>query len=281
MTDLTPHQEAASDHALGQLDRPELDEFLASLGDADSPTDHELAAAELEVALLGLGGEGAERLPQQLEGRLKAAATAYAWALDSKPANRVELIAERRDPGVDLVRYLGWMAAAAALVVVWFVLGKRSEPQVSVTPPPEPPSAVPSVPAPPPTPEEQRAELLKHEDARKLAWSATKDEAAKGASGDVVWSSHAQQGYMRFKGLEPNDPKRSQYQLWIFSKDQDERYPVDGGVFDVDSSGEVVVAIDPKLHVDEPTLFAITVEKPGGVVVSKRERIVLTASAGG
>ncbi len=43
------------------------------------------------------------------------------------------------------------------------------------------------------------------------------------------------------------------------------------------SAGEVVVPILAKLHVDHATLFAVTVERPGGVVVSKRERIVVTA----
>ena len=83
---------------------------------------------------------------------------------------------------------------------------------------------------------------------------------------------------MRFRGLAPNDPSVSQYQLWIFDRDQDERFPVDGGVFDVESGeGDVFVEIDPKLEVREPYLFAVTVEKPGGVVVSSRERIVLAA----
>jgi hypothetical protein len=49
-------------------------------------------------------------------------------------------------------------------------------------------------------------------------------------------------------------------------------------VFDVSSNGEVVVAINPKLHVNDLGMFAVTVEKPGGVVVSKRERIVVTAT---
>ena len=53
--------------------------------------------------------------------------------------------------------------------------------------------------------------------------------------------------------------------------------PVDGGVFDVDSSGSVTIPIDAKLKVDSPYLFAITVEKPGGVVVSSRERLALVA----
>ena len=35
--------------------------------------------------------------------------------------------------------------------------------------------------------------------------------------------------------------------------------------------------IRAKLPVGEPVLFAITVEKPGGVVVSKRDRIALVA----
>ncbi len=35
---------------------------------------------------------------------------------------------------------------------------------------------------------------------------------------------------------------------------------------------------ETKLSVDDPVLFAVTIEKPGGVVVSKRERIVVTAA---
>lgn len=284
MTD-TPQIDRACDHALGLLSEGEEREFLATLDDANSPTDFELAAAELELAVLGLGGEGTPGLPAELEKRLGAAATAYAWALDSQAANHRGAHAPREpqehrvEPAFDWVRYLGWAAAAAALVVVGVVLSREPEPVPVGTAP----SAVPSlepVDAAPPSLAEKRAELLHARDARTLPWSATKDEAAKGASGDVVWSTSAQQGYMRFKGLAPNDPKQSQYQLWIFAEGQDERYPVDGGVFDVDSSGEVVVAIDPKLHVEQPTLFAVTVEKPGGVVVSKRERIVLTAAGG-
>ena len=59
---------------------------------------------------------------------------------------------------------------------------------------------------------------------------------------------------------------------------RDQAFPVDGGVFDVNSNGEVVVAITPKLRVNDLGMFAVTVEKPGGVVVSKRERIVVTAT---
>jgi len=126
-----------------------------------------------------------------------------------------------------------------------------------------------------------RQQLLASGETARLAWTATKDEAARGAGGEVAWNAALQRGYMTFRGLAPNDPKRSQYQLWIFDAERDEAFPVDGGVFDVAAGGEVVVPIEAKLRVGKAKLFAITVEKPGGVVVSKRERIVLTASPPG
>ena len=120
--------------------------------------------------------------------------------------------------------------------------------------------------------------MLAAADAVEIAWSVTEDPAAAGAGGDVLWSTARQAGFMRFRGLPVNDPAVSQYQLWIFDAKQDERYPIDGGVFDVTEDGEVVVPIEAKIAVVEPTLFAITIEKPGGVVVSSRERLVLAAA---
>ena len=87
---------------------------------------------------------------------------------------------------------------------------------------------------------------------------------------------------MRIDGLETNDPTVSQYQLWIFQGTDPaaEAHPVDGGVFDVLGGGEVIVPIDAKLDVGRAGLFAVTVEKPGGVVVSGREQIVAVAVRG-
>ena len=39
-------------------------------------------------------------------------------------------------------------------------------------------------------------------------------------------------------------------------------------MFDVTKDGEVIIPIDAKLAVASPAAFAITVERPGGVVVS-------------
>jgi anti-sigma-K factor RskA len=157
----------------------------------------------------------------------------------------------------------GWLAAAASLlfaVGLWLSLR---------------PSAA--------NPEQQRLTLLQTygkpgSDVVKIDWTATNDPAARDASGDVVWSTSAQQGFVRFHGLAANAPGAYQYQLWLFDADRDERYPVDGGVFDIPANGgDVIVPITPKLRVGRPMMFALTIEKPGGVVVSTRERVTLVA----
>ncbi|MBI5434961.1 MAG: anti-sigma factor [Planctomycetes bacterium] len=122
-----------------------------------------------------------------------------------------------------------------------------------------------------PSPEAEREALLAQAGVLRVPWSGT--DFAKGAEGDVVWDPNAQRGFMRIRGLAANDPTREQYQLWIF--DETQKHPVDGGVFDVGADGELIVPIDAKLFVANPTLFAVTVEKPGGVVVSAQEKIVL------
>lgn len=216
-----------------------------------------------------------------------AAASAPSGFPKPGPANAVQLPARARTPAV----WPAWLAAAAgvALAIGGWTWAFTRAPTVMVRT--EVPSAQPSrTPPPPPPPTvvssassvEDRTKLLaKAKDAKAVPWKATKDPAARTASGDVVWSASEQKGYMRFVGLERNDRSREQYQLWIFDKDRDAKYPVDGGVFDVASNGEVIVPIDARLHVNEATLFAVTVEKPGGVVVSKRKRIVVVAAPTG
>lgn len=149
----------------------------------------------------------------------------------------------------------GWLVAASLLFALW-VPERRTLPT-----------------------EERQALIASASDLLRLEWTPTEDPAATGASGDVVWSSERQHGYLRFEGLAPNDPRASQYQLWIFDRTRAdwEAKPVDGGVFDVGSTGEVVVPIDAKLPVGEAVLFAVTIEAPGGVVVSERERLALLA----
>lgn len=80
-----------------------------------------------------------------------------------------------------------------------------------------------------------------------------------------------------FEGCRSIRPPKSSIQLWIFDRNQSEETPIDGGVFDITSTEEVIIPINAKLLVQEAYMFAVTIEKPGGVVVSSRERLPLLA----
>lgn len=159
----------------------------------------------------------------------------------------------------------GWLVAAAA-ALLWVAAPRGPGARA-----PEPVAAV--------SPAELRARLLSRPDAAlRLEWTATSDSTAVGAGGDVVWSDPAQSGVMRIAGLAPNDRTAWQYQLWIFDRNRDERYPVDGGVFDIPvGATEAMIPIRARVPVGEAMMFAVTVERPGGVVVSTRDRVALLA----
>ena len=171
----------------------------------------------------------------------------------SRQRNR-SLQTRRRRPGLSIP----WIVAAASLafaLLSWW----------------------PMSPGPQTDPLNQRTALIAA-GAQVQAWAATEDPTALNAAGDVVWDAARQEGYMRFSLLAANNPSEFQYQLWIFDAERDERYPVDGGVFDIPpGASEVIVPIRASVPVDNAVLFAVTVEAPGGVVVSDRERIALVA----
>lgn len=154
----------------------------------------------------------------------------------------------------------GWMVAAAMILVTIALV--TTEPSEELRP----------------ASQEARQSLLAQEGVKQWSWSTTEDELAEGVTGDVVWSDQRQEGYMHFKGLAQNDPTKNQYQLWIFDKNRSDKYPVDGGVFNIENN-EAFVPIKSKIKVNEATLFAVTLEKPGGVVVSDRERLIVLAKA--
>jgi hypothetical protein len=141
----------------------------------------------------------------------------------------------------------GWLAAAAVLVAAIGISVLRESP-------------------PPPSLDRLVREAS---DVRTVAWSRSDQPGFEGVTGEVVWSTARQEGYLRLRGVPINNPAEKQYQLWIVDPARD-REPIDGGVFDVPSSaGEVVVPIHAKLAVLDPKAFALTLEQPGGVVVSE------------
>lgn len=132
----------------------------------------------------------------------------------------------------------------------------------------------------PPDPDDLRTQVEAASD--KLEWSFTikQDPAVReGAGGSAVWSSEAQTGVLILHGLESTGSGETQYQLWIVDSKR-EGPPVDGGVFDVsEDEGELQIPIDAKLMIGEPVAFLITVERPGGVVLSAQARVVMVATA--
>jgi anti-sigma-K factor RskA len=173
-------------------------------------------------------------------------------------------------PSGGAMGWLGWVAAAAAIAVAVMV-------------------ANPTEPARP----QNRAQLVswidQHPSAVQWDWAPGLVDPDEDATGLVTFDPETQEGYMLIKGLEPNDPKFQQYQLWIWDQERepdpenpaplaDNVHPVDGGVFDVNSEGEAVIPIEAKLIVGKPYLFAITVERPGGVAKSGKEHVPLIAA---
>lgn len=277
------------DRALQGLDGDEAAELHALAGDGAAlnleidPGGFEAAAALAAIAMIG----AAEALPDSLRDRLhvhrdawmRDRPTAFAPGFASESAagtlpptvrstgGSMRMPAPPASPATlnaspmrtnRSTAWGGWFAAAACLAIAllaWLPrLNMRGES----------------------SPAELRAALIAGNPADLVQWAwanPTNDPNSTNLEGDVVWSDAEQKGYMRFKGLARNDPAREQYQLWIFDKDRKADYPVDGGVFDITADGEVVIPIDAKLRVFDAGMFAVTVEKPGGVARSDRERI--------
>jgi Anti-sigma-K factor rskA len=289
----------------GQPDEAMVDLLVKQVTEGLSPAeqraldvmDSELASAYLRdleraAAAVTLAGSAIEEpLPAALSARLEQQAAQHFAA-----ASNVADLTEARTAAAEKARLhqtsapgranrfggYGWLAAAACLVLAIFGWQRSPTPLPPVAEVPPAPVSVPPVPVTvppaqpaPPTAAEERAVLLAKTDSLKIPLGATKDPAAAGVTGDVVWDPVTQRGFLHFAGLAPNDPAMHQYQIWIFDAGRDKRYPVDGGVFDVPANaGEVVIPIRASLMVRKPAAFAVTLEKPGGVVVSGREHVV-------
>lgn len=252
----------------------ELENFFPELKNDNS--------LELTASAIGLTNlDEIEPMPKHLQAKILADADNYfatvksAKVLSFEPKLReakTENDAEEMqktfafEPKRSSMNWLGWafagFASIALIFSVWLNLQKPKEVEV-----------VREVPPKVLTTNEQYNQLLASaKDLQKTPWVNPAND--KEVIGEVVWSDAEQKGFMKFTGLAANDIAKETYQLWIFDETQDEKTPIDGGVFDVKQNGEVLIPIDAKLKVKSPKLFAITVEKPGGVVVSKREKIV-------
>lgn len=263
-----------TEKALFGLDAAEMRSLESMLAEAGINSDDSFDMAAAAVSLVDLNTD--EPLPQHLYANIIASADQYfaANVADAAPSAEPEYQKVLTFEPKRSWSWLGWAFAGLAIVAlagnVWMT---RFTP-IEVAGPGKPPATTPEK----LTPEQELAQLLASQASlTKASWGAGNMKDLKDIGGDVVWSDDKQTGFMRLRGLPVNDKSKETYQLWIFDKTQDKATPIDGGTFDVDKNGEVIIPIDAKLKAKGPELFAITVEKPGGVVVSKRDKIAALA----
>ena len=250
-------QEATT--GLDEAEATELDGLLARYPDGRRGAFEPAATAIALAARLPL-----EPLPATLRARLLAQGEAQGTAkvVDIAAARRARdnaaggAVPPRQRRGA-----LSWWATAAAALLAIAGWYPRLFPQ------------------PAPTAADLRAQLLAGgPDVVHWEFTPTSDPGGAGASGEVLFDRATQRGYMHFHNLKSNDRRQVEYQLWIFDSERDDRYPIDGGVFDIPAgSTDVNVPITARVRVGAPALFAVTLERAGGVVVSGREHIVVLA----
>lgn len=282
----------AADHAAGSLETNNADELSNLDPNGSARRAFEAVAAEIDSAF---ASSDPVPMPDGLEQRLL---DSLPEQQSNKPASAPELKIRRADPDqarqsiapnapqsrpAPAVSWFPWLLAAASLAITAVVLLR---PQTTTT-----------TPADQLTIAEQRDRLIENADPDALvrySWTPTEDPAVVGeVTGELVWDEASDRGFMTISGLQVNDPSQFQYQLWIFdaTRPQGElpfegfdgllsQRPIDGGVFDITDTGEVVIPIDAKLRVQQGVAFAVTVEPPGGVVVSDRSRVPLLAIPG-
>lgn len=243
--------ERAADVALygGGFDADEL-ALAAALG---IDLDRECASLELAAAEIAAAAAIAQRTrpPVQLEERLVRVAEAlHAPASIQFPRSKPESHPGSWIPAIAAGIFIGALGTIAVTIAT-----ARDKPRET-----DPVSFIRSHPA-----------------AVHWKWTGTEDAHVVGqVSGEAYFDPTTDEGLLEIEGLAPNDPSREQYQLWIFDATRDERYPIDGGVFDIGETGRARIPVRAHLHVSRPVGFAVTVEPPGGVVVSQR-RVALLA----
>jgi hypothetical protein len=232
------------------------------------------ATAELE-RLMREQNAAAQAEAEAIEQSVAAATLALETHPEALPAHLVERILARA-PVSELPRSrprpsrsanAGWWSAAACLLVAlagWW-------PRLHVGHPAAPAA------------QQARAALLASAHAVRAEWMAGAAAPPGGLSGDVVFDPVTQRGYLRFRGIPANDPRQQQYQLWIADAGRAQPEPVDAGVFNVDAAaliaagGEVLIPFEPRLPVRTPAAFVVTLEQPGGVVVSRQQHVLALA----
>ncbi|MEQ1761703.1 MAG: anti-sigma factor [Pyrinomonadaceae bacterium] len=252
----------------------QLEELLGSAEGEMEAQSFELAAAAIALAETKL-----EPMPAGLEAKLARSGEEYFGTAKSdegihdQPTQAFKWSEPKASRS--FADWFGWAAAAMAciaLAVTFFYNQNRIDQMQADL------DRATATPTPAPSLAEMRDRLkASGGEIARAEWKPGNMPEMEGVKGEVVWSDAEQKGYMTFRGLPVNDANLQAYQLWMFEDANLEAYPKDGGVFNVTADGEVIIPISAKLRTVNPKAFAITMEKPGGVVVSTRDKIALLA----
>ncbi len=266
-------------YGLDETEQRQIDELDQGTADMEF---HSLEITAAAISMAGLDSH--EPLPAHLRANIIANAVQHLivtqnvaegpWPPPAKVYESRDIFSPSPSPSRSIFGWLGWATAAVACMVlaanIFFTRFQPGTEQATVNPPVETPKVL--------TAAQMRDEFMRSTPKMtKATWAPGNVKEMKQVSGDVVWSDEKQEGYMLLKGLAHNDKSKETYQLWLYDKTQDKKTPIDGGVFDVTADGDVVIPIKAKLNTLGPSMFAITIEKPGGVVVSKAEKIAALA----
>ncbi len=257
-------------YGLNEQELQELERYEFEVAESES--------IDLTVATLSLIDlDTTQEMPAHLQSRILASAEnffAEEKAREGSPAPVGEVVSTDSKGSTPWFGWLGWAAAAAAciaLAVVIFI-PRNQQPPIVAGPTPSPTVSA------APDPAREREQLIESSGQVLTAqFGKGNVKEVENVSGDVVWSDEKQAGYLRLRGLPRNDVSKETYQLWIIAENHNPKTPVDGGTFNVNAEGEVIIPIDAKLKVINPQAFAVTIEKPDGVVVSTQERVAALA----
>jgi hypothetical protein len=252
--------ELRADHALGAVDASDRAE-LGALARERQDESYDLAAA---AAALAFGIRATTPLPEHLAKKVMAGADAYLDAnLDpaapradagsiskSTTAAGAQVIVmplasgEERRERVDYARWGGWVAAAACLVIA---VMQGIAPRGSAAGNPA--------------------------QSTRVALVAGSDASGTVASGELAWVASDERGTLRVRGLAPSAPGE-EYEAWIVDSTRDGEVAVPLGHFAAGGS-ETVLDVRSPVQIAAARRLVVTVERAGGVLVSKRSRVAL------
>jgi hypothetical protein len=267
--------ELLSEKAIFGLSDAELSE-LAELEKAFPESGDD--SFELTAAAIGMMNlDTSEPLPEHLRTKIESDAEKYFASRKEETEPQAEKEEFQKtfafEPKRSIRVWLGWLVAAAACVILAVNIYTTRKNPADVSGVKPTPTATPKIEL---SPAQEREQLLASaQDIVQSTWGDFDPKNPKNLRGDVVWSNSAQKGFVRFRNLPVNDKTKETYQVWIF--DENQKYPVDGGIFDANEAGEIVIPINAKIKVQKPKMFAVTAEKPGGVVVSPLEKVMAVA----